>query len=343
MLIPENFRGVWQGEFKDKTVEPYSGKITIDAQSVTAVYYMFKTRISTPEIISAYDDELVLHEDCDSFHGHIKLNINEAGVMTGNWIPGKRLTNRVTASALLMFVGPRPNTEVARSQRRTLDQMTSLQSQYSADLTGGAVWPMKIERIKSIYRTMARAISDASNADKGDLFTLLLEIADEFQVDAPRLTKSQAIFEEWHEDAMRSLRTLPFSWRDRSGDSHRNMSLGLTQKFLNLMLKDWWGSGACSVLDFSVLHAPFDNVIWNEICRLTPSFDLPSLKNGSSYRGISVWEDIKEYNEYQRHLTSSNLRTAVSAKSQRQLTSAGLSSPPETRTEIEQLLWHRQK
>ena len=216
----------------------------------------------------------------------------------------------------------------------------SLQLEYT-NYVPSAVWPTNLYRINIVYNTMSRAVRDASDADKRLLFDSLLSIADEFHNNAVTLTKTQNSFDTWHRSNVSLLIELSFAWTDGSRGRHNHLTYGLAQKYLNLMLKDWWGCGAYGNLEYSVLHAPFDNVVWNVLWGLRPRFDCPSLKRGSMYKGISHWDSHEEYRNYQAHLLSPALTQAVIREMQNRLRQVGLTQPPTTRIEMEQLVWSR--
>ena len=218
--------------------------------------------------------------------------------------------------------------------------MVSLQQEYT-NYVSSAVWPTNIYRINIVYNTISRAVHDASGINKRLLFDSLLRIGDEFHDNAVTLTTSQNTFDSWHRSNVLLLMGLSFDWTDGSHGRHTRLTLGLAQKYLNLMLKDWWGCGACGNLDYSVLHAPFDNVVWKVLWELHPRFDCPSLKHVSAYKGISHWDSDSEYRSYQAHLLSPALSQAVMRQMQNRLRQVGLTQPPTTRIEMEQLVWSR--
>ena len=218
--------------------------------------------------------------------------------------------------------------------------MVSLQQEYT-NYVASAVWPTNTYRINIVYNTMSRAVRDASDADKRLLFGSLLRIGDEFHNEAAALTQTQDAFDKWHSGNVLLLTGLPFDWTDGSHGRHTRLTLGLAQKYLNLMLKDWWGCGAHGDLDYSVLHAPFDNVVWKVLWELHPRFDCPSLKRGGAYKGISHWDSEGEYRGYQAHLLSPALNQAVMRQLPNRLRQVGLTQPPTTRIEMEQLVWSR--
>ena len=75
-------------------------------------------------------------------------------------------------------------------------------------------------------------------------------------------------------------------------------------------------------LDYSVLHAPFDNVVWDKLW-VTARIDFASLKQGGYY----VYFSRKDYDRYQKHLLSSQVRRALKL------------AKPLARIEVEQMLW----
>ena len=218
--------------------------------------------------------------------------------------------------------------------------MSSLRQEYMSYVSSAA-WPTNLYRVGVVYNTMSRAIRNASEPAKRYLFDSLCAIGDEFQKNIPTIIRSQSTFDAWHADKIRDLKGISFNWTDGSGGRHTNLTLGLAQKFLNLMLKDWWATGACGNCDYSVLHAPFDNVVWNVLWELRPRFDCPSLKSGSTYKGISHWDSNLEYRSYQAHLLSAALSQDVMRQMRSRLRQFETEQPPATRIEMEQLLWQK--
>jgi hypothetical protein len=119
------------------------------------------------------------------------------------------------------------------------------------------------------------------------------------------------------------LQSARFDWTDAGGSRRSQITFGLGQKFINLMLKDWWCvSPQAESLDYSVLHAPFDRVMWDKLWNLT-RIDFPSLRQGGYY----VYLSRHDYDRYQQHLLSAELRYALKI------------ADPLTRIETEQSVW----
>ena len=115
---------------------------------------------------------------------------------------------------------------------------------------------------------MARGAHNVSSSEKQHLFGELLSIGNRFHHDAKDLTTNQNTFDTWHESQIQLLTQKPFSWTDGSKGKREKLTLGLAQKYLNLMLKDWWGTGVYGSLDYSVLHVSFDGVVWDVLWKL---------------------------------------------------------------------------
>jgi hypothetical protein len=196
--------------------------------------------------------------------------------------------------------------------------------QYYQAVRPQPVWPMQPARLQAIYGTMQRTIRDASDQDKARLRQALAAIAGDFGARCRQLTGHQAYFDRWFDRQVTTLQRLPFRWRDAGGNDHAHLTFGLIQKFLNLMLKDWWCvSAEAEECNVSVLHAPFDRVVWNRLWTLT-RFQLPSLNQG----GYSVYLSRSDYDRYQQHLLSAPLQRLLSP------------GRPLIRLEAEQALWH---
>jgi len=150
-----------------------------------------------------------------------------------------------------------------------------------------------------------------------------LASAHDFGASCRQITKCQPEFDEWFGRQAEALQHVPFRWHDRRDDERSHITFGLTQKFLNLALKDWWCMSAeAEELDTSVLHAPFDRRMRDRLWALT-RFYLPSLRQGGCY----VYLSCDDYAGYQQHLLSAELRDVL------KITQAM------TRIETEQMIW----
>lgn len=75
---------------------------------------------------------------------------------------------------------------------------------------------------------------------------------------------SQETYNSWFFSKVDQLKEIPFFWQDAKKINHTHNELGLAQKFINLMIKDWWCvSKNSEKADVTMIHAPFDNVMWN--------------------------------------------------------------------------------
>ena len=201
--------------------------------------------------------------------------------------------------------------------------MNELKKSYYDLLNPKPVWPMKIIRVNSIYKTMSRTIRNGSECHKNSLKNKLLKIAYEFDNKDKYLIKSQSDFDQWLFSKIEFLMEIEFDWIDASFNLRKNIELGLAQKFINLMLKDWWCiKSQTDVMNPVFLHAPFDNIIWSALIKRGLG-KFPSLRKGGYYVNLSK----KDYEEYQKILISEKLRTKINF------------SKELIRIEIEQYLW----
>jgi len=185
------------------------------------------------------------------------------------------------------------------------------------------VWPMQAHRVNAIYGTMKRTIRQTQEEDKLNLKRQILLSANDFEVNCRQITRSQDDFDSWFNSQLRILQDVPFGWTDAGNYRRSTITFGLAQKFLNLTLKDWWCMSAASEeLNYGVLHAPFDRVMWDKLWALT-RIDFLSLKQGGYY----VYLSRSDYDKYQQHLLSPQLWEKLGVKH------------PLKRIEVEQLVW----
>ena len=139
----------------------------------------------------------------------------------------------------------------------------------------GAAWPMTARRLDSIYGTVQRVLR--SPGDRRPLLERLLATASEWGTRCSVVLQDQATFNAWLFQQFESLMDVPFAWkqapRDGQDVAHRHLSFGATQKFLNLVLKDWWArSGQATELAplCRHLHAPLDDIVVSFVGRARP-------------------------------------------------------------------------
>lgn len=184
-------------------------------------------------------------------------------------------------------------------------------------------WPMDLHRLGAIYGTLARAIRGVGPRQKENLKEQLLDFADEFDRNCKCILSSQSSFDRWLDSQIATIQGTHFPWTDARWDRRTNIEFGTAQKFVNVMLKDWWcWCPEAEELDCSFLHAPFDNIVSIQLTGLT-RIRFPSLRQGGYYVHLSR----DDYDRYQEHLVSAELRKAL-----------GLDQPL-TRVEIDTLLW----
>jgi hypothetical protein len=166
---------------------------------------------------------------------------------------------------------------------------------------------MQAYRVGAIYSTMQRAIRDSTERDKGALFKQLLDTAADFDRNWKALTASQEAFDAWFNHQIETFQSMQFRWTDARKMPRTNITFGLCQKFINLMLKDWWSLKSEQLgANCAVLHAPFDNVVWDKLSKLT-RIHFPSLSQGGYYVHLSR----ADYDKYQAHLISLELARAL--------------------------------
>lgn len=184
-------------------------------------------------------------------------------------------------------------------------------------------WPIQPSRVRRIYNTMARPIKNVDYSEKENLLNVLLEFGNRYDDMCRDCTASQSIFNEWFAYEINNISSVPFHWTDKRDIHRSHITFGLAQKFLNLIIKDWWcKSEDASKVDCSVLHAPYDNKVRVKIRELI-RVDFPSRKQG----GFSVYLTHEDYDKYQKILTSPILMKSLSI------------TRPLTRIEVEQMLW----
>ena len=184
--------------------------------------------------------------------------------------------------------------------------------QYYKNLNPRPVWPMQSHRVDAIYGTMARTIRKGNAKHKQNLKQCLLDIAHVFETNCRQITASQASYDEWFYDHVMTVQAVEFDWEDAKGIKRNGITFGLTQKFLNLVIKDWWCmSQVANDLDCSVLHAPFDNVVSRQITVLVGKC-FSSLKAGGYYVHLSR----SDYDNYQQYLLDKQLQQILKLPSQ---------------------------
>jgi hypothetical protein len=166
------------------------------------------------------------------------------------------------------------------------------------------VWPMQMVRVTAIYNTMARTIRKATDEEKLRLKEEFLSIAVEFDNKFREILVNQVIYDDWFFSKVDQLKAVEFHWQDARKNNRTHIELGLAQKFLNLMVKDWWCiNSEAENVDVSVIYAPFDNIVWNEVWKAGYGrFD--SLKAG----GYSIHLSKEDYLAYQELLMNPELK-----------------------------------
>lgn len=164
------------------------------------------------------------------------------------------------------------------------------------------VWPMTRRRIGRIYATIGRAIRKPNKEQKEQVLNELLQLGAHFDTQLALWSQSPEAFDNWHKTALDKLQSVPFEWCDSTGATQSNLTLGAAQKFLNLMLKDWWAcasSGSEGVVPF--LHAPLDKQVYDITSRFFTA--LPSLVDRKGfYRSYVYYLSANDYDQYQKQV-----------------------------------------
>jgi hypothetical protein len=144
-----------------------------------------------------------------------------------------------------------------------------------------AAWPTTSSRLDEIYSTLQRTFR--GERDRGPLIHKLLDIAHEWDSQCIVVLQEQASFDAWLFSQIETICRVPFAWSQAPKKGvvieHQELSFGAAQKFLNLLLKDWWArseqatklGGLCSNL-----HAPLDDIVVKFIGRARPVQAVPS-------------------------------------------------------------------
>lgn len=191
------------------------------------------------------------------------------------------------------------------------------------------VWPLTMQRASRIYNTIGRAIRKPNAAHKTDILKMLLTIGDDLEVNYASISANQSCFDTWIMSQIASLRSVPFCWMDADGNTFSRLSFGAAQKFVNLLVKDWWAvSPHATAARSSVLHGVMDQIVYTSTSRYCGV--LPSLVNSKGlYRSYVYHLTADDYVTYLGHLD------IVANRLQ-----SGLHLPRAPhRIEIEQLLW----
>jgi len=191
------------------------------------------------------------------------------------------------------------------------------------------VWPLTMERVARIYNTIGRAIHKPNASQKADLLKMLLAIGYDLDANFLAITANQGCFAAWVMRQIASLQPLPFCLTDSAGNALSRLPFGAAQKFVNLIVKDWWAvSPHATAARSAVLHGMLDQIVYTATSRYCAV--LPSLLNRKGVCRSYVYHlTAADYVTYQGHLDIVANRL-----------SAGLHLPRTPhRIEIEQLLW----
>jgi hypothetical protein len=144
-----------------------------------------------------------------------------------------------------------------------------------------AVWPMTLPRLDSIYSTLQRTFR--GERDRNPLLQQLLAVAHDWDRQCPVVLKNQTGFDEWFFSQIELICGVDFAWNQAPKKgvviSHQHLSFGAAQKFLNLLLKDWWAKSEHAAELGALcgyLHAPLDDLVVSFISRARPALHVPS-------------------------------------------------------------------
>ena len=190
-------------------------------------------------------------------------------------------------------------------------------------------WPISEKRLSTLYRSVGRAIKVKDGQD--DLLMTIKNIANEWDEKCKSDTKSQELFRQWFFQSVKSIISVDFLWESSNKTSKyfgSNPTFGMAQKFITLVIKDWWAiSDDAEKSDCTVLYAPFDRIMGEAIKRYTnKEFDCLKPRQGGYLFG---WDNRDEFMQYQQCLNS--LSTSLQEK-------LALKTPL-IRLELEQLIW----
>jgi hypothetical protein len=145
-----------------------------------------------------------------------------------------------------------------------------------------AAWPPTSSRLDNIYSTLQRALR--GERDRRPLIQKLLEIAHEWDGQCPVVLQEQESFDAWFFSQVESICRVPFTWSQAPKKGvpvieHQQLSFGAAQKFLNLLLKDWWARSEQATQLGAMcdnLHAPHDDIVMEFVSRARPTLSVPS-------------------------------------------------------------------
>jgi hypothetical protein len=150
----------------------------------------------------------------------------------------------------------------------------------------------------------------------------LLSIAHEWDKKCFLILPDQGTFEAWLFSQIDSICQVPFAWSQAPKKNtpvvmHEQLSFGAAQKFLNLLLRDWWALSKQATQLQRVcgnLHAPLDAIVMSFVQRARPSLSVPSSVaydlNKETY--VRLQEAIDELsNELQKDLRCGRKLTRI--------------------------------
>lgn len=170
------------------------------------------------------------------------------------------------------------------TEQKNFDPATAIRKAFLVRVTDAA-WPMTTARLDSIFATVKRTLhlTSSSERDHGPLNQQLLEIARDWDGQCRIVLQGQPSFDAWFFAQIELICRVSFAWKQKPKKGvaveHQHLSFGAAQKFLNLVLKDWWarseqatelGALCCH------LHAPLDDIVVSFVSRARPAQRVPS-------------------------------------------------------------------
>jgi hypothetical protein len=127
------------------------------------------------------------------------------------------------------------------------------------------------------------AAKKSEERDREPLIWQLLEIAHDWDRQCRVVLQDQAGFDAWFFSQIGLICRVPFAWKQAPKKGvpdvkHQHLSFGAAQKFLNLVLKDWWARSEQAVELGALcghLHAPLDDIVVTFIKRARPALLVP--------------------------------------------------------------------
>ena len=145
-----------------------------------------------------------------------------------------------------------------------------------------AAWPSTATSADLAYSSLQRVF--LGERDRRPLIQKLLDTAQDWDRQCLVLLQDQTAFDAWLFSEIESICELPFAWsqkpkKDQAVVMHEHLSFGAAQKFVNLLLKDWWALSKQAIELGPLcgnLHAPLDDIVVKFVKRARPTVAVPS-------------------------------------------------------------------